>query len=293
MAQSPPDTLAQLAGAWWLLGTAALCLPVSIAVFWRIGKWWITDRPVPLPLDRAWPAIPWPAWVAAAVFAGNMVAAGVIIEAYAAAAHAGLLPWEPLDVPPMFSPGVFLAQVLPSLALLALLRAYARGGPGMAGVRWGRAGTGAILGLVAFAAILPVCVAAQVVGIALLRLTGVPEVTHTLLETVARRREPLVLAVAIVQACVLAPLAEEFIYRGAIMMTLLKQFGPAVAMAASSAVFAAVHVTLEPQGVLPLFFLGMALAYVAYRTRSLVAPVIGHALFNALMLTGVFVSGGP
>jgi len=72
----------------------------------------------------------------------------------------------------------------------------------------------------------------------------------------------------------------------------LRGAGAIAALVVSSAVFAVVHLTAEPQAVAPLFFLGMALGYVAYLTRSLVAPVIAHALFNALMISGTLLEAG-
>jgi hypothetical protein len=90
---------------------------------------------------------------------------------------------------------------------------------------------------------------------------------------------------------VLAALAEEFMYRGVLLMTLLKEIGFWPALVFSSAVFAAVHFFTEPQAVAPLFILAMAMGYVAYRTRSLLAPVVTHALFNSLMVATVFAAG--
>jgi hypothetical protein len=79
---------------------------------------------------------------------------------------------------------------------------------------------------------------------------------------------------------------EEFLYRGVLLSALLRGTGAIAALVVSSALFALVHAPAEPQAVVPLFFLGMALAYAAYRTRSLVAPVLAHALFNGLMISG-------
>ncbi len=59
-------------------------------------------------------------------------------------------------------------------------------------------------------------------------------------------------------------------------------------MVLTSIIFALVHLPSEPQAILPLTVLGLALAYVAYRTRSLVAPVITHFLFNTFMLLTIF-----
>jgi len=147
-------------------------------------------------------------------------------------------------------------------------------------------------GVVAFAAMLPVCIGALLataILLALLHRAGlVPELIaqHPVLERVRHSRDPWELFLLVVQAFLVAPVAEEFVYRGVLMMTLLKEIGIIGALVLSSAIFAVVHLPTEPQAVISLFLLGMALGYIAYRTRSLLAPIIAHALFNSLMVFG-------
>jgi membrane protease YdiL (CAAX protease family) len=50
---------------------------------------------------------------------------------------------------------------------------------------------------------------------------------------------------------------------------------------ASAMIFAAAHSNVWPTPV-PLFVLGLGLGYIAYRTRSIVAPILIHGLFNAV-----------
>jgi membrane protease YdiL (CAAX protease family) len=63
------------------------------------------------------------------------------------------------------------------------------------------------------------------------------------------------------------------------------------AIFASALLFAAFHSPVWPTPV-PLFALGLVLGYLAYRTQSLIAPILLHALFNAVptieILLGVF-----
>jgi membrane protease YdiL (CAAX protease family) len=274
----------------WLIAAVVLCLPVAIVVLRRIGHWWLSAEDVPDPAEGRPPPVPWPAWYGLLLFLAMFMLMIGLTSVYDRLAQAGFLPWEPLSIPEVFSPGIFLSQVLPPLAGLALLLRFGREGLATAGVRAGRFGPGVLNGLVAFGAILPVCVAALVathVFMSVLRLS--PE-QHPLLETVKESPEGWVIPVAIVQAGVLAPLTEEFIYRGVLLMTLVKQMGILWALVVSSAVFAAVHMRTEPQAMAPLFFLGLALGYAAWRTRSLVAPIVCHALFNILMVLGTFAS---
>ena len=285
--------LPQLFSPLWLMVAVVLCLPVCIAVFWRIGRWWITDQPVPPPLQGALPPVRWPVWVGLLLFLGMYSLTPVISMGYRAAAEAHLLPWEPLSIPDILSPGIFLGQILPPLAAIALVTSrFGRGAAGAAGVRLGNPQAGVRHGVVAFAAMLPVCIAALLataVLLALLHRAGlVPELIaqHPVLERVRQSRDPWELFLLVVQAFIVAPVAEEFVYRGVLMMTLLKEIGIIGALALSSVIFAVVHLPSEPQAVISLFLLGMALGYIAYRTRSLLAPIIAHALFNGLMIFG-------
>jgi len=293
MTQVQPDAVGELASVWWLWAAVAVCLPVCIYVFWHIGRWWVTSLPLPLPLDRAYPAVPYPAWVGLALFVGLQGLAVVVASVFLAAQDFGLAAGPVTGSAKALPPAaIVLAHLVPLAAGLLLMRAFGRGAHRTVNIRWGNVWAGVRLGVMAFAAILPVAVGALVVSVAALTLVKGPIETHPLLETVAQTRDPWVLAMVGVEAVLLAPVVEEFLYRGVLLTALVRAVGPIAALVVSSALFAVVHVPAEPQAVPPLFFLGMALAYTAYRTRSLVAPVITHALFNGLMVCGTLVGAG-
>lgn len=84
----------------------------------------------------------------------------------------------------------------------------------------------------------------------------------------------------LVLAIVAAPLFEEFIFRGLVYTGLRRSTGPVVAVLGSAALFAMVH---PPVSVLPVFGLGVVAAWSFERTRSLVAPIAAHALYNGLV----------
>ena len=77
---------------------------------------------------------------------------------------------------------------------------------------------------------------------------------------------------------VAAPLFEEFIFRGLIFGGLRRSFGVWPATLASAAVFAIMHPAIS---MLPVFFMGVCAALVYERTRSLLAPMLLHAAYNA------------
>jgi membrane protease YdiL (CAAX protease family) len=86
-------------------------------------------------------------------------------------------------------------------------------------------------------------------------------------------------------AVVIAPLLEEFLFRGWMQRTLERRYEPTVAIAVTAAVFAAVH--LDTFGFLVRLAFGMLVGYVAYSTRSVWPGVVLHATYNAgLMFVG-------
>lgn len=82
-------------------------------------------------------------------------------------------------------------------------------------------------------------------------------------------------------AAVAAPLCEEFIFRGLIFGGLRRSLGLMPGMLMSAALFAIVH---PPVLMLPMFVLGLGTAYVYDKTRSLLAPMLVHAIYNAVLL---------
>jgi len=81
-------------------------------------------------------------------------------------------------------------------------------------------------------------------------------------------------------AVLLAPVAEEMMFRG-ILYTVIKEAGyPRLALWATSLLFASVHLNLAT--FVPLLVLALLLTALYERTNNLLAPVIAHLLFNAL-----------
>ena len=83
-------------------------------------------------------------------------------------------------------------------------------------------------------------------------------------------------------AVVLAPLAEEFVFRGLIFSGLKKMGWPKCAWLGSSLLFALIHGSAPI--FLPLFVFALALAWLCEKTEGLLAPIAAHSLFNAANL---------
>jgi len=78
-----------------------------------------------------------------------------------------------------------------------------------------------------------------------------------------------------------APVFEEFIFRGLIFGGLRRSLGLGPATLASAAIFAIVH---PPMSVIPVFVLGVCAALIYQRTRMLAAPMLVHAIYNAVII---------
>ena len=107
---------------------------------------------------------------------------------------------------------------------------------------------------------------------------------HPIIDFLGTHRDPLSLALVFVSAVVVAPIAEEFFFRGVLQGWLQKrlpELGGLGAIAIASLAFGLAHVG---QGLawIPLVFFGMAVGYLAKQTGSIVPGIIVHSLFNAV-----------
>jgi membrane protease YdiL (CAAX protease family) len=77
-----------------------------------------------------------------------------------------------------------------------------------------------------------------------------------------------------------APFTEELFLRGIIFRGYLLAKGPVVAYGMSSALFAVLHLNLP--AFLPLFVIGLVLAWLYQRTGSLVPCIVAHGVNNGM-----------
>ena len=80
-------------------------------------------------------------------------------------------------------------------------------------------------------------------------------------------------------AIVAAPICEEIIFRGMVFKGLRRGFGVGTAVLVSSAVFAVVHPALS---FVPVFLMAVCAALAFERSKSLLAPMMVHALYNTV-----------
>lgn len=93
---------------------------------------------------------------------------------------------------------------------------------------------------------------------------------------------PSVVALTVVLACVVGPVAEELFFRGMLFRALRPHMSRLVAMLISGGLFAAVHTNLL--GFLPILVLGCLLADLYERTGTLWSPIAVHVAHNTLLV---------
>jgi len=81
-------------------------------------------------------------------------------------------------------------------------------------------------------------------------------------------------------AIVIAPAAEEILFRGILYQAIKERGWPRTALFGTSLIFGAIHGHLP--SFIALSFLGLIFAMLYDRTSSLFAPILAHSLFNAV-----------
>ena len=79
---------------------------------------------------------------------------------------------------------------------------------------------------------------------------------------------------------VVGPVLEEMLFRGAITSELLKHYSPKPAIILSALMFGVFHI--NPAQILTATLMGLLLAWLFYRTRSLIPGILIHILNNGL-----------
>lgn len=88
-------------------------------------------------------------------------------------------------------------------------------------------------------------------------------------------------------AMVLAPVAEEFVFRGVLFPFFRQRGWPWLAWCGVSFLFALIHVNAPT--FVPLFVLALVFTWLYEKTDCLLAPIAAHSLFNAANLVLLFI----
>ena len=95
------------------------------------------------------------------------------------------------------------------------------------------------------------------------------------------------LALSIALVVIIAPIAEEMVFRGIILGALGARWGARVGLLGSAMIFALYHLT--PWQIVPIFVLGLACGWLTQHRGSLWPAITLHVLYNAVPVALAFV----
>jgi membrane protease YdiL (CAAX protease family) len=129
---------------------------------------------------------------------------------------------------------------------------------------------------------LPVIFLLQGLSVFLLTKAGLPPENQRAVAMLLAAKSVWARSYFVFFAVIIAPVAEEFIFRG-MLFPFIKQLGrPRLAWLGVSFLFALIH--LDAAIFVPLFVFALGLTWLYEKTDCLLAPVFAHALFNAVNL---------
>lgn len=115
------------------------------------------------------------------------------------------------------------------------------------------------------------------------RIVPVPEAFESMLRDLLQMDGSVDFMFTLLVAVIVAPALEEALFRGVILQGLARRYGPHTASFWTAAFFALFHL-YNPWQILPTFLLGLILAWLVLSTRSLVASMVAHSVFNGVSL---------
>ncbi len=135
-----------------------------------------------------------------------------------------------------------------------------------------------LLAVVVLLVALPIVWLLQNLCVGLLTRLGYPPENQRAVEMFLAAKSPGAKIYFAFFAIILAPVAEEFIFRG-VLYPFFKQLGwPRLAFIGVSALFALIHMDFAT--FIPLFFLALVLTWIYEKTDCLLASIAAHSLFN-------------
>tara|TARA_B100000029_G_scaffold203559_1_gene201668 strand:+ start:3496 stop:4110 length:615 start_codon:yes stop_codon:yes gene_type:complete len=93
---------------------------------------------------------------------------------------------------------------------------------------------------------------------------------------------PVALGLAIISTVIIAPIAEELMFRGYLLDSIRKMHGDGVAVVISAIIFGLVH--FEPYTIGMAAIGGLVYGYIRVRTGSLWPSIVGHMIWNGIAL---------
>ena len=150
-------------------------------------------------------------------------------------------------------------------------------------------------GVVTFLITLPIVTVANLAWLMILEKAGLPVEQQDLLRLFSEATQPAIIVVMIVLATVVAPIAEELLFRATLFRYLRTRLPRWLALLVPGTLFAVLHVnwvTLDGlASLVPLITLAVVFSIAFERTGKIATAIIAHGLFNLhtilLLVSGV------
>jgi hypothetical protein len=146
-----------------------------------------------------------------------------------------------------------------------------------------------LAGLITLLVALPILTGINIIWTTTLDYFGLDTSRQELVQIFAEAETPWVILGMTFLAVVMAPLAEEIVFRAGLFRYLRTRVPAWIAFPLPAALFAILHGNLVAFG--PLFMLGIVFAVAYERTGRIAVPIIAHGLFNlntvVLILAGL------
>lgn len=139
-----------------------------------------------------------------------------------------------------------------------------------------------VLAAAALTTAVPVMYVLKVASVVWLQKLHWPLENERAVQLIISSKSPWLSAYMVFFAIVLAPLGEEFFFRGLLFSTAKRYGWRKLGWIGVSFLFALIH--LNAPTFLPLFVLALALTWLYEKTEGLLAPVMAHSLFNTTNL---------
>jgi membrane protease YdiL (CAAX protease family) len=127
---------------------------------------------------------------------------------------------------------------------------------------------------------LPVMFGLKYLSEILLQMLHQPLSDQRAVEAIVNAKSPALRGYLFFFAIIIAPVAEEFFFRGLVFSAAQKAGWPKTGWIGSSLLFAAIHGSAPV--FLPLFAFALVLVWLYQKTQGLLAPIAAHAAFNAI-----------
>ncbi len=200
---------------------------------------------------------------------------------------AGVAAFKSLDGPASILIGTLSIQGVAWILIVLFLKQHELDWRDAFGFRNGNLGKALLLAVVVLALAVPVILSLEYVSALALEKIGLPPEDQRAVELIARAKSWWLRGYLAFFAVVLAPVAEEFIFRGVLFPFVKQLCWPKMAWIGVNLLFALVH--FNAPTFLPLFVLALVFTWLYEKTDCLLAPIAAHSLFNTTNLILLFI----